>query len=61
MKWEMTLTNLLTLHFTRDTIVDTLQRTNNKLKEEIGQEFIHNGQLVVAFTNVEKHIKFLLK
>ena len=51
----------LTQHFTRDTIVDPLQRTNNKLKEEIGLEFIHNGQLVAAFIDVEKHIKFLLK
>ena len=49
------------LNFTRDTIVDALRRTKNELKEEIGMEFIHKGQLVVAFTNVEKHIKFLLK
>ena len=49
------------LNFTRDTIVDALRRTKNELKEEIGLEFIHEGQLVAAFTNVEKHIKFLLK
>ena len=50
------------LNFTRDTIVDTLHRTKNELKEEIGLEFIHKGQLVAAFTNVEKcQIKFLLK
>lgn len=49
------------LNFTRDTIVDTLRRTKNELKEEIGLEFIHKGQLVAAFTNVEKHTKFLLK
>ena len=49
------------LNFTRDTIVDALRRTKNELKEEIGLEFIHKGQLVAAFTNVDKHIKFLLK
>ena len=46
------------LNFSRDTIVDTLRRTKNELKEEIGLEFIHKGQLVAAFTNVEKHNKF---
>ena len=45
----------------RDTIVDTLCTTKYKLQEEIGLEFIHNGQLVAAFTNVEKHIRFLQK
>ena len=31
-------------------------------KKWVGLEFIHNGQLVAAFTNVEnKHIEFLLK
>ena len=49
------------LNFTRDTIVDALRRTKNELKEEIGLDFIHKGQLVATFTNVEKHIKFLLK
>lgn len=49
------------LLFVRDTIVDTLRTTKYKLQEEIGLEFIHNGQLVAAFTNVEKHIRFLLK
>ena len=44
MKWEMTLTNPLNLHFTRDTIVDALRRPKNELKEEIGLEFIHKGQ-----------------
>ena len=60
-KWEMTLTNPLTEHFTRENIVDALRRTKNKLKEGIGLELIHNEQLVAAFTNVEKHIKLLLK
>ena len=49
------------LLFVRDTIVDTLRTIKYKLQEEIGLEFIHNGQLVAAFTNVEKHIRFLLK
>ena len=49
------------LLFVRDTIVDTLRTTKYKLQEEIGLEFIHNGELVAAFTNVEKHIRFLLK
>ena len=49
------------LLFVRDTIVDTLRTTKYKLQEEIGLEFIHKGQPVAAFTNVEKHIRFLLK
>ena len=48
------------LLFVRDTIVDALRKTKYKLQEDIGLEFIHNGQLVAAFTNVEKHIRFLL-
>ena len=49
------------LLFVRDTNVDALCKTKYKLQEEIGFEFIHNGELVAAFTNVEKHIRFLLK
>ena len=49
------------LNFARNTIVDALRRTKNELKEKIGLDFIHKRQLVAAFTNVGKHIKFLLK
>lgn len=41
--------------------MDALRKTKNQLKEEIGLEFIHNEQLVAAYTNVQKHIKFLLR
>ena len=47
--------------FVRDTIVDALHNAKYKLQDEIGLDFIHNGQLVAAFTKVEKHKRFLVK
>jgi len=38
-----------------------LRKTKDSLKEEIGLQFINNGQLVAAYTDVEKHIQFMLR
>lgn len=45
----------------RDVIVQELRKTKSKLKEEIGLQFIQSEKFVAAYTDVEKHIRFLLK
>ncbi len=45
----------------RDIIVNELRKTKSKLKEEIGLQFVHGEKCVAAYTDVEKHIRFLLK
>jgi len=41
--------------------VDALRRTKDRLKEEIGFQFISNGEIVAAYTDVAKHIQFMLR
>ena len=40
---------------------DKMKNIKQELQEEVGLDFIVKGKLVAAYTNVEKHIQFLLK
>ena len=40
--------------------MEALKETKTKLKEDIGLKFVHSDNYIAAYTDVEKHIKFLL-
>ena len=42
-------------------VIKELNTTKEMLRREIGLQFISNGKIVAAYTNIAKHIEFLLR
>ena len=41
--------------------MNSILRTKSKMKEEIGLQVVHYDHFVTAYTDVSKHIRFLLQ
>ena len=45
----------------KDTVVQELNKAKELLSREVGLQFLRNGNIVAAYTDVAKHIQFLLQ
>lgn len=45
----------------KDIVINELNKTKQTLQQEVGLKFITDGEIVSAYTDISKHLEFLLK